>query len=117
MPLATFIEMLGTAAFAIAGAFAAMEKKLDPFGVLILAFVTAIGGGTVRDMLIGDLPVAWLTDFRTTVVILVSTAIALLFNNWLHTLGRILFIFDALGLGLFAMAGLQKGLAHQLSPG
>lgn len=59
------IELLGTAVFAISGAFLAMEKKLDVFGMLVLAFVTAIGGGTVRDMLIGNLPVTWLRDLTT----------------------------------------------------
>lgn len=59
-PFADFIDILGTFSFAVSGAFAAMEKRLDPFGVLILAFITAIGGGTVRDLLIGDTPVAWL---------------------------------------------------------
>ena len=57
---ANFIDILGTFSFAVSGAFAAMEKRLDPFGVLILAFITAIGGGTVRDLLIGDTPVTWL---------------------------------------------------------
>jgi len=56
------IDIAGTFSFSIAGAFAAMEKKLDPFGVLVIAFVTAIGGGTIRDLLIGDLPVGWLSS-------------------------------------------------------
>jgi uncharacterized membrane protein YeiH len=55
-----FIDILGTFSFAVSGAFAAIEKRLDPFGVLILAFITAIGGGTVRDLLTGNTPVTWL---------------------------------------------------------
>ena len=58
--LADYIDILGTFSFAVSGAFAAKEKRLDLFGVFILAFVTAIGGGTIRDMLIGDLPVSWM---------------------------------------------------------
>lgn len=56
------IDVLGTFAFAVSGAFAAMEKKLDPFGVLIISFVTAIGGGTLRDVLVGNTPVNWLSN-------------------------------------------------------
>ena len=56
------VNVLGTFAFAVSGAFLAMEKKLDPFGVLVIAFVTAIGGGTLRDVLIGNLPVGWLQN-------------------------------------------------------
>jgi uncharacterized membrane protein YeiH len=58
-PFADFIDILGTFSFAVSGAFAAMEKRLDPFGVLILAFITSVGGGTVRELLIGNTPVAW----------------------------------------------------------
>ncbi|RYZ50282.1 MAG: hypothetical protein EOP49_14330 [Sphingobacteriales bacterium] len=63
------IDILGTFAFAVAGAFSAMEKRLDPFGVLVLAFVTAIGGGTLRDILIGNLPVSWLGNPTTPIII------------------------------------------------
>jgi hypothetical protein len=55
------IEVLGTIAFSMSGSFAAMQKRLDPFGVLIIAFVTSVGGGTVRDLLL-DIPVFWMHD-------------------------------------------------------
>jgi uncharacterized membrane protein YeiH len=58
--LANYIDILGTFSFAVYGAFAAKEKRLDLFGVFILAFVTSIGGGTIRDMLLGELPVDWM---------------------------------------------------------
>jgi uncharacterized membrane protein YeiH len=58
------IEILGTISFAMSGSFAAMQKRLDPFGVLIIAFVTSVGGGTVRDLLL-DVPVFWMTDMMT----------------------------------------------------
>lgn len=60
----SIIDMLGTFSFAAAGTFAAMEKKLDPFGILIISFATAIGGGTIRDILVGELPVSWLSNTR-----------------------------------------------------
>ena len=111
------IEMLGTIAFAISGAFHAMEKKLDPFGVIILAFVTAIGGGTIRDLLIGNLPVAWLHNETLTIVILLSAIATFFFSRHLRQLTTTLFLFDSLGLGLFTVIGIEKGLELQLSPG
>lgn len=111
------IDILGTIAFAVAGAFSAMEKKLDPFGVLILAFVTAIGGGTLRDILIGNLPVGWLRDHTTTIVIIVSTIITLFFGRYVKQFSKTLFLFDAMGLGLFTIIGVEKGQALHFSPG
>lgn len=111
------IDILGTFAFAVSGAFFAMEKKLDPFGVLIIAFVTAIGGGTLRDLLIGDLPVAWLTHEIITVVIFVAAIGTMLFDNFIRKFNRTLFLFDALGLGLFTMVGIEKGIQLDLSIG
>ena len=109
--------MLGTFSFAAAGAFAAMEKKLDPFGVLIISFVTAIGGGTIRDVLIGELPVAWLSNSTAICVILTAAVVTVLFGSQLKKLDKMLFLFDALGLGLFTMIGIQKGIEHGFSPG
>lgn len=111
------IDILGTFSFAVAGAFAAMEKRLDPFGVLILSFVTAIGGGTIRDVLIGELPVAWLNNDTAIFVILSGATATLLFGAYLRKFDRMLALFDAMGLGLFTVIGLQKGLAHGFSPG
>jgi uncharacterized membrane protein YeiH len=108
---------LNTFAFAVSGAFAAMDKKLDPLGVIILSFVTAIGGGTVRDLLLGNTPVTWLTNTTTITVILVGAAAALFFGSILKKLPTTLFIFDAVGLGLFTLIGIEKGSLHQLSAG
>jgi uncharacterized membrane protein YeiH len=111
----TIIDIFGTASFAIAGAFSAMERRLDPFGVLIIAFVTAIGGGTLRDILVGNLPVGWLTN-QTAIVVIFSSAVAtMLFGSYLKQLQTALFLFDALGIGLFTIIGLeiavQKGFS------
>lgn len=114
IPFADFIEILGTFSFAVSGAVAAMEKKLDVFGVLILAFVTAIGGGTIRDLLIGDLPVAWLQHPAAGWVIVAGAVGALLFGRHLKRIQFVLFVFDALGLGLFTLIGIQKGLQYNL---
>jgi uncharacterized membrane protein YeiH len=111
------IDILGTFSFAVSGAFFAMEKKLDPFGVLILSFVTAIGGGTLRDMMIGNLPVGWLRNETITVVIFIAAMGSMFFSQWLKRINATLFLFDALGLGLFTIIGIEKGMELNLSLG
>jgi len=111
------IDILGTFSFAVAGAFSAMEKRLDPFGVLVLSFVTAIGGGTLRDILIGNLPVSWLRNETATIVIFVSAIAAMFFSRYLKQFTTTLFLFDALGLGLFTIIGLELGIEKDFSPG
>ncbi len=111
------IDILGTATFAISGVFAAMQKRLDLFGILIIAFITAIGGGTLRDMLIGDLPVNWMRSMETPLIILGSAIIAILFRQTIHNFQATLFIFDSLGLGFLTVLGMQKGISFGLSPG
>lgn len=111
------IDILGTFSFAVSGAFFAMEKKLDPFGVLILSFVTAIGGGTLRDMMIGNLPVGWLRDETATVVIFLGAMGSMFFSQWLKKINATLFLFDALGLGLFTIIGIEKGMQLEFSAG
>jgi len=111
------IDILGTFAFAVSGVFSAMEKKLDPFGILIISFVTAIGGGTVRDVLVGNFPVNWLQNGSTVWVIFIAAIITMLFGSYLKHLNTPLFLFDALGLGLFTIIGLEVGLKHGFSPG
>lgn len=111
------IETLGTISFAISGTFAAMQKRLDPFGVLIIAFVTSIGGGTVRDLLVGDTPVAWMRDVNYCLLILLTSLLTIFFKKYIKKLKVTLFLFDALGLGLFTMLGIQKGMMFGLSPG
>jgi len=111
------IETLGTISFAISGTFAAMQKRLDPFGVLIIAFVTSIGGGTVRDLLLGDTPVAWMRNVNYCLLILVTSLATILFKTHIKKFKVTLFLFDSMGLGLFTMVGVQKGIVFGLSPG
>ena len=111
------IELLGTVAFTVSGAFSAMQKRMDIFGVFVLGFVTAIGGGTLRDILIGNVPVAWMRDMKTPLIILGTTVITILFKKYVKNLKITLFLFDALGLGLFTIIGIQKGLNAHLNPG
>lgn len=111
------IEILGTISFAISGTFAAMQKRLDPFGVLIIAFVTSIGGGTVRDLLLGDTPVAWMRDVNYCLLILVTSMLTIFFKTHIKKFKITLFLFDSLGLGLFTLVGVQKGIVFGLEPG
>lgn len=110
------IDILGTIAFAISGVLVAMEKKLDLFGVLIIAFVTAVGGGTLRDMLIGNTPVVWMRESVYIFTILGTVVFAILFVNQLKYLRKTLFLFDTIGIGLFTMVGIEKGLSAELTP-
>jgi uncharacterized membrane protein YeiH len=111
----TVVDILGTFAFAISGAFAAMERKLDPFGILIISFVTAIGGGTLRDIMVGNLPVSWMQNNTTVVLIFSSSVAAMLLGSYLKRLHNALFLFDALGLGLFTIIGFEIGLRYHFS--
>ena len=110
------IEILGTIAFAISGSLTAMSKKLDPFGVFIIAFVTAVGGGTLRDVMIGQTPVAWMKQLDYVYLIILGFVLALVFRKKLDRLRISLFLFDTIGLSVFTLIGLQKGLAIGLHP-
>ena len=110
------IDILGTIAFAISGVLVAMNKKMDPFGILIIAFVTAVGGGTLRDILIGETPVSWMTNMTFTYVILTSTIFAVFFRSKINYLRTSLFLFDTIGIGLYTVVGIEKGLSADLHP-
>jgi uncharacterized membrane protein YeiH len=110
------MDLLGTVAFAISGVLVAMEKRLDLFGVFIIAFVTAVGGGTLRDLLIGNTPVAWMLESTYIVTIVGTVILAIIFREKLKYLRRSLFLFDTLGIGLYTMVGIEKGLNANLLP-
>ena len=109
------IEILGTIAFAMSGSFAAMQKRLDPFGVLIIAFVTSVGGGTIRDLLL-DVPVFWIHDMMICTVIFITCIISMIFKSVEKKFKVTLFLFDSIGLGLFTIVGIQKGMNADLHP-
>lgn len=110
------LDILGTIAFAISGVLVAMDKRLDLFGVLIIAFVTAIGGGTLRDLLIGNTPVVWMRDATYVITIGITVILAIVFSSRLKYLRKSLFLFDTIGIGLFTMIGIEKGLEVGLLP-
>ncbi|WP_282044087.1 trimeric intracellular cation channel family protein [Winogradskyella flava] len=110
------IDILGTIAFAISGVLVAMNKRMDPFGVLIIAFVTAVGGGTLRDVMVGVEPVSWMRNMTYVYVIVASTIFAVVFRNQLKHLRRSLFLFDTIGIGLYTVIGIETGLVANLHP-
>jgi len=110
-----FITVAGVFAFAISGALTAMEKKLDVFGVFIIAFATAVGGGSLRDVIIADRNVFWLIEPVYTYVAIGGTAFAILFRTKLSYLRKTLSLFDTIGLALYTIIGVQIGIVHELS--
>ncbi|MDX1365228.1 trimeric intracellular cation channel family protein [Arenibacter latericius] len=109
-------DMIGTVAFAVSGVMVAMDKKLDLFGVFIIAFVTAVGGGTLRDFLIGDTPVLWLKDHTYLYTITAITILAILLRSKKKYVRTSLFLFDSIGIGFYTLLGIAKGLSVGLSP-
>lgn len=110
------LDILGTIAFAISGVLVAMNKRMDPFGVLIIAFVTAVGGGTLRDVMVGVEPVSWMKNMTFVYVIFATTVFAVVFRNQLKHLRRSLFLFDTIGIGLYTIVGIETGLVAGLHP-
>lgn len=112
----TILDFIGTFVFAISGALTAMHKKLDPFGVFIIAFVTAVGGGTLRDLLIGKTPVGWMNELNYVYLIIGGFLAAVLFRKKLERLRVSLLLFDTVGFGVFTLIGLEKGIEIGLHP-
>jgi uncharacterized membrane protein YeiH len=113
--LLLIIDILGTIAFAVSGGLTAMKKRLDLFGIFIIAFVTAVGGGTLRDILI-DAPVTWMHDLTFFYVIVIATVLAVVFRRKLNYVRRSLFLFDTIGIALYTIVGVEKGIAAGFSP-
>jgi uncharacterized membrane protein YeiH len=110
------LDIIGTMAFAMSGALTAMSKKMDPFGVFIIAFVTAVGGGTLRDVMIGRTPVGWMLDLQYVYIIIIGYVLAIIFRKKFDRLRTSLFLFDTIGLGVFTLIGLEKGINIGLHP-
>ncbi|MBT8235283.1 MAG: trimeric intracellular cation channel family protein [Bacteroidia bacterium] len=102
-------DFLGTVAFALSGIRLASAKQFDWFGAYVIGFVTAIGGGTVRDLLL-DVTPFWMIDPAYLVLTGIALLASLLFKHQLFSFGKTLFLFDTIGLGLFTMVGLEKSL-------
>lgn len=108
-----YTSIVGAFAFAISGALTAMHKKLDPFGVLIIGFATAVGGGTIRDVLVSTDSAFWIVEPKYMYVIIGGSVFAIIFRKWLGHLRKTLMLFDTIGLALFTVIGIQVGIQHE----
>jgi uncharacterized membrane protein YeiH len=114
--LVLILDLAGTFVFALSGATAGARHRLDLFGVLVLAFAASCSGGIVRDVLIGAVPPAAVSDWRYLATALVAGVIAFRWLGAIERMAHPVRVFDAAGLALFAVAGAQKALAYELNP-
>jgi uncharacterized membrane protein YeiH len=114
--LVLVLDLVGVFAFALSGALGAVHKRLDAFGVVVVASVAALGGGVLRDLLLGDLPPAALEDWRYMVTSLAAALLALVYHPKVSRLRRELTVLDALGLAVFTVAGTSKALDFDVNP-
>lgn len=108
--LSLFVDLCGTFAFAVSGALAATQRRLDLFGVLAISYLTACGGGVVRDLCLGALPPVAISDWRYLATSAVAAGMALWARSLIEHFKRPIAFFDALGLGFFAVVGAHKAL-------
>jgi len=110
------LDLVGTIVFALSGAVAGVKNRLDLFGVLVLSYAAGNAGGIARDLLIGAVPPAAISDWRYLGVSLLAGIVTFLRPSIIDRLRSPVLVFDAAGLGLFAVAGTQKALAFGLNP-
>jgi uncharacterized membrane protein YeiH len=110
------LNLIGVLVFAISGVLTALDNDFDLVGSAVIGFITALGGGTLRDVMIGETPVGWMQDTNYLWVILIAIIISYLFKENIQSLRRSWFVFDTIGIGLFTILGLLKTLDAGLSP-
>jgi uncharacterized membrane protein YeiH len=122
MGLIYILDIIGTFTFAVSGAIIAARKKFDLFGALVIAFVTAVGGGTLRDMILGRTtlagyqPIFWMQDISYFWAIVSGVLVTLIFFRFMDRFRHILLIFDAVGIGVFTIIGIGKAEALGIQP-
>lgn len=116
MDLQYGLELVGTFVFAISGALAIREREHDMFGAGFTGFITAIGGGTLRDILLDSYPLVWIGDVKFLYAILAGVLAAFIFPNFLSRLRKTFFLFDTLGIGFFTVLGVEKALSLGVRP-
>jgi uncharacterized membrane protein YeiH len=110
MTFTTLLDYIGTFAFAISGIRMAAAKKFDWFGAYVVGLVTAVGGGTLRDLLLGVTPF-WMLQPSYLIVTGFALLVVIIFGKQLVRMNTTMFLFDAIGLGLFTVVGFEKSLA------
>ncbi len=116
MDLLLWFDYIGTFVFAISGTLTAADKRLDFFGATVIGFVTAIGGGTMRDLMLGDTPVAWMQNNNYFWMIIAAVVVTIIFRRHVMKLKRTLFLFDTIGIATFTLLGLKKALLFNIDP-
>jgi uncharacterized membrane protein YeiH len=111
-----YLDLAGVAVFAASGVLAARDRDLDIFGIIVVAAITAIGGGTLRDLLLDRHPIFWITDAWYIAVVIASAILTVAYVRFRSTPSATLLVADALGLGLFALSGAQIAEAAQCPP-
>lgn len=110
------LDIIGTFVFAVSGIRLAARKQMDLFGATVVGFVTAVGGGTTRDVLLGSYPVGWIQDPNLPLIIILALPFTLLLRKYTVYMKRTFFIFDTVGIAVFTISGMQKALAYDLHP-
>lgn len=110
-----FLDLFGTLVFAISGVTTAIHKRFDLVGTLIIGFITAIGGGTLRDVLLGRTPVGWLNDRNYFIVIILGYIFAYLFKAKALEFNKSMFLFDTLGIAVFTILGIETAASFNLN--
>ena len=110
------LDLVGVFAFALSGGLVAVKKRLDLFGVLVLASAAALGGGVLRDLLIGDLPPVGISDWRLLTSALVAGLVTFLYHPGVERISRFVRVLDAAGLAVFAIGGSLKALGAGMDP-
>jgi uncharacterized membrane protein YeiH len=109
-----FLDLIGTFAFALSGAIAGIRKNTDIYGMVVLGCVTAVGGGTLRDILVGRIPPFIFHDYNYLTISILASILVFFFHNIFEKQSDILLIMDALGLGVFTIIGLSVGLDYNI---
>jgi uncharacterized membrane protein YeiH len=110
------LNLAGTFAFAISGATVAVRERMDIFGVLVLAFITAVAGGVLRDLIIGAIPPAAFENWHVLAIAVGAALLVMCANRLVRRLQHTVQLFDAAGLGFFAVDGTQRALTHGIDP-
>lgn len=108
------LDLFGTFAFAISGALAGIRKQMDIYGVVVLGCVTAVGGGTLRDMLLGRIPPFIFNDYTYISVAICAALLVFFFHHTVAKIFNLLLVMDAFGLAVFTLIGISIGLEHQI---
>lgn len=116
MDLQYALELIGTYFFAISGALALQGKEPDWFAAAFTGFLTAIGGGTLRDVLLGSYPLVWIGDINFLYAIILGVVTTFLFSGFVSRLKRTLMLFDTVGIAFFTVLGVEKALSTGVRP-